>query len=508
MNDDFCDCYDSGFDEFTTTSACSHLDNAPLLQASTTGTGTSVASIRTCRVPQSRYFDGICDCCDGSDERPGLCHDTCADTYQQTITSAIAVLQMTTRGHKQYRNAMKDATKQMKTMHDKVEALAKSRQELRQLEVTLQIYMNDERNSEPTKGGWPRYDYAMLAKQFMMKELQEAKRAGLRAAPPRKDDIVLHPILDVKCPSSDFTLDNFFRVMTAPTNDPRKVGWYGMPPGADKNLLLDKMLENPTLLALRIVGTILFTPVQIPLFGANSVMARVLGWEEGAEEVAEVKLAQTATPLEVEIEAPDPYSLNTILLKLTIIHPALDYRLYPVTRRSVQGIRRLYRQITEPLGVMWESPMVVLNNTIAWGGGAMIKDPDSHEFRLLKAAAEKLKRSMRDVGNKLEAAGDELRKDYGPLITVNGNSYSSDIEKYVYRISPLKDVRQDTTKLGFFEVSPPPPHTFVIKGLVRCEQSQNRANSSERASYFAKLSQTQNVHTGTLNDRYSRGSRA
>ena len=68
VNDDFCDCPDDGSDE-PSTSACDsghfYCENA---------------GYRSKTISSSRVGDGVCDCCDGSDEVGGIkCEDSCAE---------------------------------------------------------------------------------------------------------------------------------------------------------------------------------------------------------------------------------------------------------------------------------------------------------------------------------------------------------------------------------------------------------------------------------------------
>lgn len=79
MDDGYCDCPLDGADE-TNTNACS---------GSMVGafTGIPAVSIKSqtyqcpqqkkLQIPYSRFNDGICDCCDGSDELPSVCPDIC-----------------------------------------------------------------------------------------------------------------------------------------------------------------------------------------------------------------------------------------------------------------------------------------------------------------------------------------------------------------------------------------------------------------------------------------------
>lgn len=65
QNDDYCDCGD----EEITSSACSMFSSKKFTCANT--------QYITQSLPLSRVGDRICDCCDGSDEKAGVCRDSC-----------------------------------------------------------------------------------------------------------------------------------------------------------------------------------------------------------------------------------------------------------------------------------------------------------------------------------------------------------------------------------------------------------------------------------------------
>ena len=65
FNDNYCDCFYTGLDE-PGTSACSKSKfycDQPLVEPEW--------------VPGSFVDDGVCDCCDGSDEAQGTCFNVC-----------------------------------------------------------------------------------------------------------------------------------------------------------------------------------------------------------------------------------------------------------------------------------------------------------------------------------------------------------------------------------------------------------------------------------------------
>ena len=72
-NDDFCDDLTTGGDE-NNTAACSGLSKEP------TFFQCIGSKYLKQRVPSSRVGDGVCDCCDGSDESTSgaICEDNCA----------------------------------------------------------------------------------------------------------------------------------------------------------------------------------------------------------------------------------------------------------------------------------------------------------------------------------------------------------------------------------------------------------------------------------------------
>jgi len=77
-----------------------------------------------------------------------------------------------------------------------------------------------------------------------------------------------------------------------------------------------------------------------------------------------------------------------LLVKLGEINPALDYRKYKWSRKSVNAVRRTYsKYFLTPLGTIWEGPEALYNVTLI-GASAIMKDPDTHEYRLLVEAGK------------------------------------------------------------------------------------------------------------------------
>ncbi|CAM9817702.1 unnamed protein product, partial [Hapterophycus canaliculatus] len=78
VNDDFCDCPGDGSDE-PGTSACSNGKWVFFFCAN--------RGHRSVRLPSSRVGDGVCDCCDGSDEPEGACEALCEEAAEAWVAS-------------------------------------------------------------------------------------------------------------------------------------------------------------------------------------------------------------------------------------------------------------------------------------------------------------------------------------------------------------------------------------------------------------------------------------
>jgi hypothetical protein len=77
-------------------------------------------------------------------------------------------------------------------------------------------------------------------------------------------------------------------------------------------------------------------------------------------------------------------------------------------------------------------------------------DTNTHEFRLLAAAQKKVTWALDKNQKKIDKVKIERDRDYGPLLSVYDECFVSDIDKYTYKVCPMKDVRQDLTRLGTF----------------------------------------------------------
>jgi len=113
VNDDFCDCLD-GSDE-PGTSACSngifYCQNAGHLGAS---------------IPSSRVSDGLCEreCCDGSDEKPGTCPNTCKEVGEAYRKQKEEEMKIQRAGAKIRSTYIAHALREKSHLEDEIRALA------------------------------------------------------------------------------------------------------------------------------------------------------------------------------------------------------------------------------------------------------------------------------------------------------------------------------------------------------------------------------------------------
>ena len=200
VGDGYCDCYDTGEDEHSYTSACSHVNphrfQCGAASPSSASTNSLVPpSFRGLQsIVHSRVNDTVCDCCDGSDEPAGDCPNTCETHYLQAVNYKKSALQVAVKGYAKYQQSVEEAEQKSNAMKAKLRALLDEEKATYELGNFVTLYKSNERAfaSSPL----PRYEY-------------DIQGARLKASRGGKENISneLKNILSTKCPTWHFTLE-------------------------------------------------------------------------------------------------------------------------------------------------------------------------------------------------------------------------------------------------------------------------------------------------------------
>jgi Glucosidase II beta subunit-like protein/Glucosidase II beta subunit-like len=142
MNDGYCDCpYDGGIDE-PNTSACAGMETWPHSVDVAATTTESPLLYYTCpqqpglQIPPSRVHDGICDCCDGADEKvSGTSRPKCPDKCAAIHAAARAALE---KVRKQFQVGQQQRSKDLQLFANEVALQQEASKTMQQEQETLQ----------------------------------------------------------------------------------------------------------------------------------------------------------------------------------------------------------------------------------------------------------------------------------------------------------------------------------------------------------------------------------
>ena len=156
-NDNYCDDLVNGCDE-PQTSACSFVKRTPTFQCNASVTGEPHL------LPASRVGDTVCDCCDGSDETPGVCPNACQALQEEYLDNAFQWFEDVMAGKERRDAAVVEARGILAGWEAELKAAVAARAERQELLTKLQALKAKEEKTE----GWE--DFLWLR--------EEAKRKG------------------------------------------------------------------------------------------------------------------------------------------------------------------------------------------------------------------------------------------------------------------------------------------------------------------------------------------
>lgn len=168
-NDNYCDDLVNGCDE-PQTSACSFVKRTPTFQCNASVTGEPYL------LPASRVGDTVCDCCDGSDEAPGVCPNACQALQEEYLDNAFQWFEDVMAGKERRDAAVVEARGILAGWEAELKTAEAARAERQELLTKLQALKAKEEKTE----GWENFLWLR----------EEAKRKGevLEEAQPQEQE--------------------------------------------------------------------------------------------------------------------------------------------------------------------------------------------------------------------------------------------------------------------------------------------------------------------------------
>jgi len=110
----------------------------------------ALAELMRKQIPSSRAFDSVCDCCDGSDEKEGLCANTCGASIEKLKDEAIQKYRKVLEGRRLRLSSLENAKELVEEWKSGIEKEKENRQEseLELLYIRLKFYLAQEEKIE------------------------------------------------------------------------------------------------------------------------------------------------------------------------------------------------------------------------------------------------------------------------------------------------------------------------------------------------------------------------
>lgn len=138
INDGYCDCPFDAVDE-PNTDACSGSTvwpGIPRWTSSLPAVTFACPQQPLVKLPLSRLHDGICDCCDGADEAPGVCNDNCEEVLREEREARARREQAFAVGHNKRKHELYGFKK---LREEKLKEIQELQQQLESLDPTVPL---------------------------------------------------------------------------------------------------------------------------------------------------------------------------------------------------------------------------------------------------------------------------------------------------------------------------------------------------------------------------------